>query len=43
MVIDYTITYGESTGSYTELLTSIPSSPYTVTDLVAGITYKFKI
>jgi hypothetical protein len=43
IVIDYTITYGEDTGSYNNIIAGITGTSYTVIGLTAGVTYKFKV
>jgi hypothetical protein len=42
-VLDYSVSYGIATGSFTDSVTSIVSTSYTVVGLSAGVTYKFKV
>jgi hypothetical protein len=42
-IIDYTVSYGIDTGSYTMTETSITDTSYTVLGLTVGVTYKFKV
>jgi hypothetical protein len=42
-VIDYTITYGEDTGSYNNIIAGITITSFDNIGLTAGVTYKFKV
>jgi hypothetical protein len=42
-VIDYTVSYGIATGSYTDSTSSITTLTHTVIGLIVGETYKFKV
>ena len=42
-VIDYQVSYGVSSGSFTTLIPSIAATAHTVTGLAVGVTYKFKV
>lgn len=40
-VLDYSVSYGIATGSFTDSVVSIVSTSHTVTGLSAGVSYKF--
>lgn len=42
-VIDYTINYGESIGSFNQIIAGITSSTFTVIGLTPGTIYKFRV
>jgi hypothetical protein len=42
-VIDYTVSYDQSTGVYVTLASSLTSTTYTAIGLVGGNTYSFKV
>ena len=42
-MIDYQVSYGVSSGSFTTSIPSITATTHTVTSLSVGVTYKFKV